>query len=134
MQKNSSHTGNAIPTLSGSNQHRCQKYQVLLRSGLIDNTMAGDEGNGHACFSTEKLRSPASRRRAPAFDSVLLYFVKMRAMRESNPRRRFWRPKLYHLTNRPSGEVYGLAGRGQSAITSWLPCASGARGTHHPNT
>lgn len=26
---------------------------------------------------------------------------KWRAMRESNPRHRFWRPKLYHLTNRP---------------------------------
>lgn len=25
----------------------------------------------------------------------------MRAMEESNPRHRFWRPKLYHLTNRP---------------------------------
>ena len=25
----------------------------------------------------------------------------LRALRESNPRRRFWRPKLYHLTKRP---------------------------------
>src|SRR4030042_1049489 len=28
------------------------------------------------------------------------------AMRESNPRHRFWRPKLYHLTNRPFYIVY----------------------------
>lgn len=25
----------------------------------------------------------------------------LRVMRESNSRRRFWRPKLYHLTNHP---------------------------------
>ena len=35
----------------------------------------------------------------PALQAGIIVF--MRAMRESNSRPRFWRPMLYHLTNRP---------------------------------
>jgi hypothetical protein len=63
-----------------------------------------DEGIGHCSFSAENGCDPASRRRAPAFDSLRSHMKTPRergifiwcGMRESNPRPEFGKLLFYH--------------------------------------